>query len=472
MICDAWCHLAAVIYLISTGLCAGARGDVLKATSLPLFPQKPFALIWNAPTEECRPRHKVDLNFDQFQVRATPNEGFVAQNLTIFYKDRLGLYPYITEKSENINGGLPQLASLQEHLAKMPEGVNKYIRDTKKKGLAVIDWEEWRPLWIRNWEAKDIYRYKSRLEVARQNPSWTKEQVNKAAQMEFEVSAKHFILETLKVAKNLRPEQLWGFYLFPDCYNHDYKNSLENYTGRCPDVEISRNDQLAWLWQESTALFPSIYMDPKLQSTEFGQQFVRNRVKEAMRVASIGDGLARPVFVYTRPTYINGMMLLSEMDLVSTIGESAALGAAGVIFWGEAMYSSSPENCRTLKNYLEDLLGRYLFNVSKAAELCSSARCSSNGRCVRLNTNQNVYLHLNPSSFKISRVTNNFVLTGSMSTTDTKAFSRDFVCQCYSGYKGGSCETDEAVGSRGTTPFLIPIVVHVFTMLALTLFYQ
>ncbi|KAJ0068810.1 hypothetical protein NL108_010894, partial [Boleophthalmus pectinirostris] len=29
------------------------------------------------------------------------------------------------------------------------------------------------------------------------------------------------------------------------------------------------------------------------------------------------------------------------MDLVSTIGESVALGAAGVIFWGDTSYAKS-----------------------------------------------------------------------------------------------------------------------------------
>lgn len=29
------------------------------------------------------------------------------------------------------------------------------------------------------------------------------------------------------------------------------------------------------------------------------------------------------------------------MDLISTIGESAALGAAGVILWGDAGYTTS-----------------------------------------------------------------------------------------------------------------------------------
>ena len=33
-------------------------------------------------------------------------------------------------------------------------------------------------------------------------------------------------------------------------------------------------------------------------------------------------------------------MNLLQMDLVSTIGESVALGAAGVIFWGDTSYAS------------------------------------------------------------------------------------------------------------------------------------
>ena len=106
---------------------------------------------------------------------------------------------------------------------------------------------------------------------------------------------------------------LWGFYLFPDCYNHDYRRTLENYTGRCPDVEEVRNDRLKWLWTESTALFPSIYMSSVLKSSASGRQFVRNRVKEGMRLASSGDGLARPVFVYARPTYSNSLELLTEV---------------------------------------------------------------------------------------------------------------------------------------------------------------
>uniref|UniRef100_A0AAV2M7L2 hyaluronoglucosaminidase n=1 Tax=Knipowitschia caucasica TaxID=637954 RepID=A0AAV2M7L2_KNICA len=164
---------------------------------------------------------------------------------------------------------------------------------------------------------------------------------------------------------------------------------------------MSRNDQLNWLWMESTALFPSIYMGPVLRSTKHGRLFVRNRVKEAIRVASVGKGVTRPVFVYTRPTYIGQTTPLSEMDLISTIGESVALGAAGVIFWGDTSYASSPSSCSNLNEYLMGSLGSYLLNVSTAAEVCSESLCKSRGRCLRKRPDQDVYLHLDSSSHSI-----------------------------------------------------------------------
>lgn len=297
--------------VLSTFLCA----QELKTTRWPLYSQKPLLLAWNAPTEDCTPRHRVSFPFHLFQIVAYPTEGFVRQNLTIFYKDRLGLYPYYKDDGTPVNGGLPQLASLTEHLASIPNGLKKYISEPTAKGLAVFDWEEWRPLWIRNWQAKDIYREQSKKRTQEKNPGWTTEEVAKVAQQEFEFSARKFMLDTLRTAKSLRPDQLWGFYLFPDCYNHNYlsSNSLKNYTGHCPEVEMKRNDQLWWLWTESTALFPSVYLSQVLKDKTIGRQFVRNRVKEGIRLASTGNSTTRPVFVYTRPTYTNELTLLTEV---------------------------------------------------------------------------------------------------------------------------------------------------------------
>lgn len=411
----------------------------LKPTRWPMYSQKPLLLAWNVPTEDCAPRHSIHFKLDLFQIVASPNEGFVRQNLTIFYKDRLGLYPYIEPDETPVNSGLPQMASITQHLQKMEEGVQKYIKEPGAKGLAVIDWEEWRPLWIRNWESKDIYRRRSRELVRQKNPTWPPEQVAKVAQQEFEMSARKFMLETLKHAKNLRPNQLWGFYLFPDCYNHDYRRTLENYTGRCPDVEVARNERLKWLWTESTALFPSIYMGTVLRSSASGRQFVRNRVKEGMRLASSGDGLARPVFVYTRPTYSNSLDQLTETDLISTIGESVALGAAGIIMWGDAAYASSRNSCSNLDVYLQGLLGQYLLNVSTAAELCSQTLCGSHGRCLRKNPDSDVYLHLSPLTHNISSPHGKPTVTGELGEAEKTRFQTEFQCQCYSGHEGEGC---------------------------------
>ncbi|XP_014854883.1 PREDICTED: hyaluronidase-2-like isoform X3 [Poecilia mexicana] len=421
-----------------------------KQTSWPLHPKKPVLFVWNAPTQDCETQERVKLSLDQFDIVSSPAQGVVGQVLTLFYKDRLGIYPYYEAEAEDapVNGGLPQSVILSQHLEKMSKDLDTYIPDRKAKGVSVIDWEEWRPLWVRNWSGKDIYRRKSRELLAKKNSTLTQGQVATAAKEEFELSASNFMLETLKQAKSLRPNQLWGFYQFPDCYNHNFKGKMDSYTGRCPDVEYERNDQLNWLWNESTALFPSIYLDPELRSTDQGRLFVLSRVKEAMRLASVGDGLARPVYVYSRPTYNSEMTLLTEKDLVSTIGESVALGAAGVIFWGGSSYATS-SGCSDLNNYFRGPMGRYLLNVTTAAKECSQKLCKFNGRCLRRAPDSAVFLHLSPSTHKIISQSGKLKVTGSPGQAELKAFRQHFKCQCYNGTKGESCELGGKGGKGG-----------------------
>ncbi|KAM4720699.1 hyaluronidase-2-like isoform 1-T3 [Rhinophrynus dorsalis] len=449
-----------------------------KPTFRPVFTRRPFMVAWNAPTQDCPPRFNVHLDLKLFDLNASPNEGFVDQNLTIFYKERLGLYPYHDEHGVAINGGVPQNASLRGHLDRLPDGIQKYIRSPDREGLAVIDWEEWRPIWLRNWQNKDIYRRTSRLLVESRHPSWTPDQVLKEATYEFENSAREFMTETLRHAKSYRPRQLWGFYLFPDCYNHDYNKNRDSYTGRCPDVEISRNDQLAWLWEESTALYPSIYLDQVLMSSENGRKFVRSRVREAMRISHRHHkGYSLPVFVYTRPTYIRKLDLLTQKDLVSTIGESAAQGAAGAIFWGDAEYTKSRDTCQKIKTYLDEDLGRYIVNVTTAAELCSQTLCSGNGRCLRQENNTDAFLHLNPASFQIVRAPEgsegpSLQAEGKLSAEDARAFRSHFRCQCYVDWYGSSCGTqrstqNNAVARGAAACHMLLVFVMAFVLLLL-----
>ncbi|XP_058229160.1 hyaluronidase-2 [Hemibagrus wyckioides] len=440
--------------LCLSGLSTFLTAQELKTTRWPLYSQKPLLLVWNAPTEDCLPRHRVSFPFDLFQIVAYPTEGFVRQNLTIFYKDRLGLYPYYKPDGTPVNGGLPQLASLTEHLERIPKELKKFINEPTAKGLAVFDWEEWRPLWIRNWDAKNIYREKSRKLIQEKNPNWTAERVNKVAEQDFELSARKFMLQTLRTAKTHRPNQLWGFYLFPDCYNHNYltDSDLKNYTGQCPEREVKRNNELKWLWIESTALFPSIYLGPALKDKAIGRQFVRNRVKEGMRLASTGNETARPVFIYTRPTYTNELTLLTEMDLISTIGESVSLGAAGVILWGDSSYAGSSASCSSLSEYLRSgALGRYLLNVSSAAEQCSAQLCGWRGRCLRRLPDTDTYLHLSTRTHTLELRQGRLAVRGKMDQEELAMLSKDFQCQCYTGYTGTMCSQKSSRNRAGVS---------------------
>ncbi|XP_006892935.1 PREDICTED: hyaluronidase-2 [Elephantulus edwardii] len=452
---------------------AVAWATELKPTARPIFTDRPFIVAWDVPTQDCGPRHKVVLDLRAFDVQASPNEGWVNQNITIFYSERLGLYPHFDPAGHSVHGGVPQNGSLQAHLKMLREHVEHYIRAQEPAGLAVIDWEDWRPVWVRNWQDKDVYRRSSRQLVASLHPDWPQDRVNKQAQYEFEFGARQFMLETLRWVKAVRPHHLWGYYLFPDCYNHDYVQNRDSYTGRCPDVEVARNDQLAWLWAESTALFPSVYLDEALASSAHGRKFVSFRVQEALRVARKHHvNHALPVYVFTRPTYSRALTGLSEMDLISTIGESAALGAAGVILWGDAGYTTSTNTCQYLKNYLTQLLVPYVVNVSWAAQHCSMEQCNGHGRCVRRDSSASAFLHLNASSFRL-------VLDyppgkplpppqGKLNKADLDYLQTHFRCQCYLGWGGEQCQWDHRnAGGSASQAWAGPQLLSLLALTAL-----
>ncbi|XP_015207971.1 hyaluronoglucosaminidase 6 [Lepisosteus oculatus] len=420
-----------------------------KQAKIPLLQHKPFIVVWNAPTESCRLKFKVDLDLSIFDIVANLNETLSGSNVTIFYHTHLGYYPFYSDDGAPINGGLPQNQSLAKHLSKARSDIDKFIPFKDFKGLGVIDWENWRPQWVRNWGSKDIYRNKSKELIRRLHPQWSDRKVEKEAKEEFEMAGLNFMNTTLLLAENRRPNGIWGFYLYPDCYNYGYKQHPQKYTGECPNIEHVRNDHLMWLWKESTALYPSIYLDYELKSTSNTVKFVHYRVKEAMRIASIArtDHML-PVYVYSRPFYAHTFHVLSEIDLVHTIGESAALGAAGVVLWGSSEYARSRKNCLTVKKYIDGPLGHYVINVTSAAKLCSKALCKKNGKCVRKSLDNGAFLHLNPRYFKIRSSSSSqgprFFVSGHLSNEDIFVMKQKFTCQCYHGWIGIYCEMPES----------------------------
>ncbi|KAK9406328.1 hyaluronidase-1 [Crotalus adamanteus] len=206
--------------------------------------------------------------------------------------------------------------------------------------------------------------------------------------------------QTLALSETLRPKGFWGFYGFPNCYNDEYQSV--NYTGECPEIEKQRNNELYWLWKQSRALYPSIYLPNILRLTHKTLEYVRHRIEEAFRVLKWTQNDI-PVLPYTTTVYDFTHNFITQEDLVHTIGESASQGAAGVILWGSTNFSKSREACLEVKEYVDKLLGPYIMNVTSSARLCSEILCSKNGRCVRQQNHPEAFLHLSSASFTIKK---------------------------------------------------------------------
>lgn len=140
------------------------------------------------------------------------------QNITIFYRDRLGKYPYLSRDGRKVNGGIPQLGDLAAHLSLTVTQMSRLLQPDFA-GLAIIDWEEWRPLWETNFGSKMEYRRLSKLLVRQERPELSDRAMTSIARQNFEESAQKFMKETLQSAVSGRPNGLWGFYGFPACFN-------------------------------------------------------------------------------------------------------------------------------------------------------------------------------------------------------------------------------------------------------------
>lgn len=274
-----------------------------KPAKLPLIGRKPFIAAWNAPLDLCTFRYNITTNIHHlFHIQGSPRADWTGQNVTIFYANRLGYYPHYTPHGKAVFGGLPQNCSLDQHLFKAHQDINYFIPAEDFRGLAVIDWEFWRPQWSRNWHKKDIYRRKSKELTKKAYINVTAAQVEELARRRFEKSAKMFMLKTIQLGRQLRPSALWGFYLYPDCHNYNLHD--QNYTGFCPLLERLRNDELVWLWNSSMALYPSVTIRKHHSNSISNLHFTQHRIRESLRVASLtSKEYDLPTYVYLRLGY-------------------------------------------------------------------------------------------------------------------------------------------------------------------------
>uniref|UniRef100_H2ZNE4 Hyaluronidase n=1 Tax=Ciona savignyi TaxID=51511 RepID=H2ZNE4_CIOSA len=392
----------------------------------PPIPYRPFVSVWNVDSNRCLGKFHVNIDLSSFDIIHNPNEQYVGDNMVIFYAALLGLYPKYDPNGNPVNGGIPQNGNISAHYEKCVVDLEQRMPDPEYSGIAVIDWEAWRPLWERNgWGSGLIYQNNSIAKVKKAHPNWPMHKIVSQAKSEFEKAAKNYMLGTLNLVRLLRPKAKWGYYLFPDCYNYDK-------TGKdltCHSSTISDNNDIEWLFDASTALFPSTYLGLWFKNTEATLAYVGNRVKEAMRVDfNRKSGTSVPVYVYNNIVYRRSNELLTMKDVIDSSGLASVLGSSGVVFWGDSRISESKETCEELKYYVEQLLGPYMKQASDSATECSIQSCSGHGRCV-MSTNPSHKVENAPKSF-----------LSFLNTTVPTDVKYDVCCQCYDGFTGNNCQ--------------------------------
>ncbi|XP_060073730.1 hyaluronidase-like [Ylistrum balloti] len=152
----------------------------------------PFAVVWNVPSAVCQDKFKVLLNLSHYGIIQNLNQSFFGENIVLFYEPTPGLYPKYLSNGSAINGGLPQKSKLQKHLRRVQYDVNRTIPVADFSGLAVIDWESWRPIFDRNMYDKSQVTYITKSEglVRQYHPTWNDSQVKIEARKEFETAAR------------------------------------------------------------------------------------------------------------------------------------------------------------------------------------------------------------------------------------------------------------------------------------------
>ncbi|XP_017266727.1 glyco_hydro_56 domain-containing protein [Kryptolebias marmoratus] len=417
-----------VLLLLICGLAGLCNAGPPQPARPPLLSGQPFIIFWGISDSSCSGR----IDPTSFSME---QEGRVA----VFYKNTLGNYPYFLDKNTPVNGGLPQHTRLDSHVQKTQQDLEAALPAPRYLGLGVLRWAEWVPQWARNREKQAMYQEASRKLMKTFFQNWTPEEVEKWSRVDFEAAAQSVMVETLREVKRLRPKALWGFSSYPSCYNNDpTQTQLTNYTSQCPLAEMALNDELMWLWKRCSALYPLLTLEKLQGGTPETKLYLSSQIKEALRVGSLaGADFDVPVFPLVKSVYASTKTLLSQGDLVNTIGESAAMGTAGVVIWDKSETKTERE-CQDLAEFVRKVLGPYSINVTRATQLCSASLCQGKGRCVRQNPDSSAYLHLPPQPTAAQKVTEKVKTTAQPDTASKTAepdpaesWKKDFQCQWY-----------------------------------------
>ncbi|KJH51302.1 hyaluronoglucosaminidase [Dictyocaulus viviparus] len=126
-------------------------------------------------------------------IRLPSNHSLNGEHFVTFYEHKFDRYPYFKDykQSEPINGGLLQKCNLTEHLEAVIKNISDLISDNNYSGFAVIDIEEWRPLFEQHkGNAKMVYVNASIDLVKNEHPHVNETEAERLAKIQFNDTAK------------------------------------------------------------------------------------------------------------------------------------------------------------------------------------------------------------------------------------------------------------------------------------------
>ncbi|XP_011148612.1 hyaluronidase-like [Harpegnathos saltator] len=325
-----------------------------RATTLREGNPHKFDVYWNVPTFMC---HKYGMKFENlndYGIQQNAMDKFRGDKIVILYDP--GMFPaLLVSKNGTVtkrNGGVPQEGDLKEHLEKFREDLVTQIPHESFSGVAVIDFESWRPIFRQNWASLEPYKTLSIKLERERHPFWSDAAVKKEAKRRFEKFGRMFMEESLKMAKKLRPWAMWGYYGYPHCFN----KSPGQQSMHCDRSTMTENDEMSWLFMLEDVHAPSVYLRLEIKEGD-RPGFVKGRVSEAQRLAVKSLRKQQILPYYWFKYQDNRDKLLSEKDTMNTIEMIANHGADGAIIWGSSNDVNTQRKCEDLLQYMKDVLG-------------------------------------------------------------------------------------------------------------------
>ena len=411
-----------------------------------------FEVIWNMATSPCRDCANASQRPDPQSrgVVANANQTFNGAEVVCLY--RFGLPPRLRctnltawptppgDISVVQNGGVPQSPAfnLSLHLQQLRLDIARWIPNPGFSGYALVDKEDWEPLFCSNWVSggQRYYNIFSEELVRKQHPDWTNEaRITEEAAVQWDRAAKEFYLASLTEARKLRPLAEWGYFGQPTAFSPRaspaHKVSI-----------LAGNQRLGWLFQAVDFLAPEVYIQqrPEQESPSSYPSYTDNLTAVVATVVSHSIALADAASAATAgarrpkvmpygsiiyrdlrpqpPPTVPQPYMIEQQGLVATIQVPASLGAEGVFLWGSGddTNTCNPNagcvtpicaKCGVVASFLDgqagDAIGAPLcslishlclatvYSLRKCAvtgaciaqrERCAKQRCSGHGRCV------------------------------------------------------------------------------------------